>query len=388
MLRIRVSKGSNHSPKRLLGSLGVIVGFSVSLCSLSLSLSGCGSAWVRKVDMTPDLPTELSSDMKKRFEVKESGGAPEEAKDGSKGKPQTRGSRKSSGKNSHKNSKTHHSKSSSSNSTPSVARIEIPSRRPLKDPLWVGEKLNFTVGYLGLSAGEFELQVKPYKYINDRKVYHLFAKVSSVGVFRLAYRADDSVESFLDYDGIFSHKFHLELDETKQKRDSLELYDYEKKQTYYWDRWNHRDRGFVETKRTETIHPFSQDMLSILYFLRTRDLPNGAEIDIPLVSEGKEWGAVCTVIRREQIDSPMGSIQAVVVEFDKKIDGVVKKTGANFLWLTDDARKIPVRIEAKVRIGAVVGRLTKVEFGTPPSAETSLQGSAVVSPDKKQSLLQ
>ena len=85
-------------------------------------------------------------------------------------------------------------------------------------------------------------------------------------MFSLFYRLDDMVETFMDFDGLFSHRFHIALDESKQARDSLELYDSVKAQTFYWNKWNRRDAGYVETKEFDPIMPFPQDSLSALYF--------------------------------------------------------------------------------------------------------------------------
>jgi hypothetical protein len=45
----------------------------------------------------------------------------------------------------------------------------------------------------------------------------------------------------------------------------------------------------------------------------------------------------------------------------------MEKKGDSYMWLTDDDRHFMVRMEAKVKIGTVVGRLKRVEsMGTPP----------------------
>jgi hypothetical protein len=157
------------------------------------------------------------------------------------------------------------------------------------------------------------------------------------------------------------------LDETKQTRDSLELYDSEKQQTFYWNRWNRKEKGYVETKEFFPMPPFSQDSLSALYYLRSVPLPTGSVVSFPVVNEGKNWEAVVTVVRREMVDSPMGKIQAIVLKPETKYQGVLQKKGDSFVWLTDDDRRVLVRLEAKVKIGTVTARLKALEPGTPPS---------------------
>jgi hypothetical protein len=105
--------------------------------------------------------------------------------------------------------------------------------------------------------------------------------------------------------------------------------------------------------------------MSALYYVRTIPLSTDATFTFPVVSEGKTWEAVCTVLRREKMKSPMGEVNAIVIRPEMKYQGILKKAGDSFLWLTDDDRRIPIRLEAKVRIGTVVAQLKKVELGQP-----------------------
>ncbi len=316
-------------------------------------LLGCGGACVSKsvknIPLNQELPTELTQEYKKKFEVKETKESPIPPENNSKKKHPVRASKKD------KKQKE------------PFAYI---SRRPAKDPIWVGEKFTYSISYFGIKAGDLILETMPYKLINNRKVYHVRGLAHSSALFSLFYRLDDMVETFFDYEGLFSHRFHVLLDETKQERDSLELNDSEKKQTFYWNRWNHKEKGYSEVRTFGTIKPFPQDSVSALYYLRTIPLTVGAEVSVPLVSEGKNLEAVCKVLRREEIKSPLGKVQALVLQPDIKYEGVLKKAGESFLWLSDDDRKIPLRLEAKVRVGTVTATLKEVELGTPPQVQS------------------
>jgi hypothetical protein len=249
---------------------------------------------------------------------------------------------------------------------PPLPAFVYPNRRPKVDPIWVGEKTVYEITYFGMAAGDFTLDVLPYKEINGRKVYHVKGHAVSSKVFSLFYRLDDMVETFLDFSGLFSHRFHVLLDETKQARDSIELYDHEKAQTFYWNRWDRKQNGFTETKEYAPIPTFGQDSLSALYYMRTQPLPTGGTFSFPVYSEGKSWEAVITVVRREWLETPLGRVRTVVLKPDTKYQGILQKRGDSFVWLTDDDRRYCVRLEAKVRIGTVVAELKKVEPGNPP----------------------
>ncbi len=95
-------------------------------------------------------------------------------------------------------------------------------------------------------------------------------------------------------------------------------------------------------------------------------LPLGTVITFPVISEGKYWEAICNILRREVRDTPLGEVPTIVIQPDTKFQGVLRKNGDSFLWLTDDDRRFPVRLEAKVKIGTVVANLVRIELGTPP----------------------
>lgn len=249
------------------------------------------------------------------------------------------------------------------------AKFVYPNRRPAKDPIWMGENQVFDITYFGMSAGEVSFNVMPFKVINNRKVYHVKGNAVSSKVFSVFYRLNDTIETFIDYEGIFPHRFHLQLDESKQTRDSLELYDSEKGQSFFWNRCDHKVKGYIEKKDFFPMQAFSQDSLSAMYYMRTIPLPTGAQITFPVISEGKNWEAVVTVMGREVLKTPMGKTPAVKLRLEAKYQGILQQKqgdGGSYIWFSDDDRRYTLKLEAKVRIGTVLAELKRVEPGLRP----------------------
>lgn len=340
------------------------------MSSIALAMvAACASHPFVKISETADLPHEVSKDMQDKFEVRDVG-ADRRATPSESPSPlslvQGKPSKKKRGKTDPKAVLVVAGPPVAPSPVPVAPAFVFPSRRPPRDPIWVGEQQVFDITYLGMSAGELTLTSLPRKEIAGRKVYHLKGTALSSKVFSLFYRLNDTVESYWDYEGLFSHRFHVLIDESKQSRDGLELNDSEKGQTFYWNRWNHKERGYSETKEFGPIPSFPQDSLSALYYLRMLPLPEGSVVTFPVASEGKYWEGVVTVLRREVIDSPMGPVKTVVVKPETRFQGVLQKKGDSYIWLTDDDRRYIVRLEAKVRIGTVNVKLKKVEPGTAP----------------------
>ncbi len=327
----------------------------VLTCVALLAAAACAGGTLGRIGPdNPELPKEIPTDQKERFEVKDAvATAPSPAPSPTPSPSPTPKPKKG-------------RKKPAVQPSPAPETVAYPSRRSSKNPIWVAEKAVYAITYFGMEAGIFTLETLPYKAIDNRKVWHVRGTAESSKVFNLFYRINDVVETFIDYDGMFSHRFHLLLDETKQSRDSLELFDSVKAQTFYWNRWNHKEKGYSETKEFQPITRFPQDSLSALFYMRSVPLPTGATITFPVVSEGKTWEAVVTVVRREMLQTPLGRIQTVVLKPETKYQGVLQKRGDSFIWLTDDDRRHLIRLEAKVKIGTVAAELKRLEAGTPP----------------------
>jgi hypothetical protein len=342
--------------------LAGVVGVTLLALGGAGAMSGCVSGSVKQLELSKELSSELPAELRDQFEYhgSEAGSADRALASSSfSGKSKKGKRKKSKGKGD--------STLAQADAAPKIP-FTYPARRPAQEPIWQSERLTYGISYLGLGAGELTLEVLPFKTMANRKVYHVRGNAVSSAVFSLFYQLNDVVETFIDYEGMFSHRFHLVLNETKQQRDSLELYDSEKQQTYYWDRATRKNQSPSETKKYSPIQAFSQDSVSALYYLRTIPLTVGSVVTVPIVSEGNTWDAVCTVVRREIVGSPMGDIPALVLKPEMKYQGILRKNGDSYLWLTDDDRRIPLRLEAKVRIGYVIANLNRVELGTPPTA--------------------
>ncbi len=323
----------------------------ICISLIYLFLLGCAGGKIAQVQDVNDKTVEMPKEVMEKFEVK--------SVDSISSATVTEKSIES-GKKERKTKKTV-KKSKDKN------LFVYPNRRPSKDPIWLAEKLVYEITYFGMSAGDFTLEVLPYKQIADRKVYNIRGVAQTSNVFSLFYKINDSLETFIDYEGFFSHRFQIKLDETKQARSSLELYDSEKKQTYFWDRWNRKDQGYQETKNTTEMPVFPQDSLSALYYLRVIPLEEGREIVFPVVSEGKYFDLIVNVVRRETMETPLGNVKTVVVKPQTKSPGEAERKGESLLWLTDDDRRIAVKLEAKVKVGTIAAWLKKAELGTPPA---------------------
>jgi hypothetical protein len=367
------------------------------LLLVGLFLSACGTSPTTKVGRVQEVSKELPKDLQERFEVKEI--TPPGATQASKGSAAVSGTPGESsvatvgalpaerkkpsqvvGPRTKRKAKKELEGSGVASTSPRVEsgpavtkapkepdkKVEVKLRRPVKDPIWIGERHVMDVTYFGMGGGTLTMDVLPLKMIGDRKVYHFKGHAVSSKVFSLFYRVNDTVESYFDYDGLFSHRLHVVIDESKQSRDALELTDFFKGQTFYWNRWSHVQNGSGESKETAEVPQYCQDTMTALFYMRGLPMKVGEVITFPVISEAKWWEAVITVVGREMLDTPMGRKAAIKLKLDTKLQGVLQKRGDSFLWLTDDDRRFVLRLDAKVKIGTVVISTREILEGAPP----------------------
>lgn len=339
---------------RVLGILGIL-----------LSVSACSTPKIDPIRASNSPEVELPQEIQSQFAVKELGSNPAPSPVPTPTATAIPPVKKGKGAKKAAAAKTETAKKPEVAATPS---FQYTVRRKDPVPFWIGEKQVIEVTFFGMAAGDFELETMPMKEVNGRKVYHFEGRAKSSSVFALVYRLNDKIESFVDYDGLFSHRFHMLLDQTRQRRDALELFDHVKGQVYYWNRKNHVEKGYSEIKEYKPIEPFTQDSYSAYEYARTLPLETGAVYTIPVSNEGRSWEMVLTVVRRETIDTPMGKKPAIVVKPQTRFQGVLKQNkGESYIWLSDDDRRFILRFEAEVKIGTVVGSLKKVTLGENPS---------------------
>jgi hypothetical protein len=121
---------------------------------------------------------------------------------------------------------------------------------------------------------------------------------------------------------------------------------------------------FIETDPTDSMRPprkiaskiedNTHDLVSGLYSLRLMPLAVGKSFHVELSDSGLVYSIPVRVTARERQKSIFGSVWCFRVE--PQIFGpgrLIEQEGSMILWITDDARRIPVRSQVNSSIGRV-----------------------------------
>lgn len=129
----------------------------------------------------------------------------------------------------------------------------------------------------------------------------------------------------------------------------------------------------IKSKTRRFDFPDALSLNSALLYLRTQPLVDGSVHRIVVYPSTSAYLATITVTGREPLQVPTGSYQAIKVDLQLEKIGKKrellphKKFRKATVWLSDDADRLVLRIEAKIFVGTVFAEMQSAEFeGTKP----------------------
>jgi Protein of unknown function (DUF3108) len=237
-------------------------------------------------------------------------------------------------------------------SPPTVASLKSESR-PAAMPFYVGEKLVFEVRWMGLLAGNASMAVSGQLTRDGHDVYHIRSLAESSPFFSLFYNVRDMGETFVDVRELYPWYFHLD-----QREGSRAL-----QRTVAFD----QQRGVaIHTKNQEPPQEVKvpvgvQDSLSSFYILRTLPLHVGQSIHLNTFSNGKTYDVEVQILRREKVEAYWGPVDALVVRPLMRFQEILRQKGEVLIWVTDDDRRLPIRMTTAIKVGSIEATLIDVK---------------------------
>lgn len=231
----------------------------------------------------------------------------------------------------------------------SVAMADSPT------PFEPGERLEFQLRWTVIPAGKAVMEVMPMKTMDGSKVYHFRLTAKSNAFVDMFYKVRDSIDAFADADMTHAVHYRHQQHEGKTRRQIKVDFDWDKELASYSD--GKKDQHIE-------VVPGTFDPLSVFYKTRMAEFrPNGM-IVCP-VSDGKKCvTGLARIVKKETVTTPVGTYETYLMEPDlKDVGGVFEKDkeAKIKLWVTADARRLPVKIASKVSVGSFVGELISIK---------------------------
>ena len=213
-----------------------------------------------------------------------------------------------------------------------------------------GERLVYTIAWFKIPAGTTVMDVTEGPMVGDRHSYRFVTSAKTNKFVSSFYPVDSRVESIVDPVSMLPQRLLFKRREGKRKNDfDVTFYHAEGKVNSIKD-------GVAETI---TIPQGAQDGLSCLYYLRgVSQLVPGTSVFLNVHHDRKNYRVEVRVEGVEKMKAPWGEVEALRILAVMPFQGIFLNEGNIRIWVTNDARRIPILMRAKVIVGAVTATLT------------------------------
>jgi hypothetical protein len=211
-------------------------------------------------------------------------------------------------------------------------------------PFSVGERLNYSVSWGGFaSLGTASFAVRQRGWVGEQRVMELVAEATTNGLARSVIDVDDQMISVVDVKTLHPLRTETRLSEGARKKQVTATFDW----------------ADLSVKLTNGTHfKVSADMLdfvSLYYSIRASEFKQGATYSYNVL-DANHRPVVLTVrlIKKEMISVPFGTLNTQQLDI---LDREGKQAMAK-VWLSDDARRLPLYIAVATRFGELKFSLT------------------------------
>lgn len=211
-----------------------------------------------------------------------------------------------------------------------------------------GEYLKFDVHWSFMTVGDAYLTVTDTVY-RGRKCHIVSFNLNSKPFFDLFYKVRDRYRTIIDAEGLFPWRFEQQIREGGFSRDFVAEFD--------------QIGNVAKTTEGEyPIPPYVHDIMSAFYYARILDYEGfrpGQRVELHNFYKDSSYNLPVKYKGRQTIEVDAGTFRCIIVEPLITEGGLFKSEGKIYLWITDDERKMPVKVRTDIPIGTVESELTE-----------------------------
>jgi hypothetical protein len=209
-----------------------------------------------------------------------------------------------------------------------------------------GEVITFKVFYnvigLFVDAGTASFSASMVRY-NNKPAYHIVGLGTSNPTYDWIFKVRDRYESYVDTGSLKPLRFIRNVDEGGYKKTENVQF-------------NHDNQTAVSTQGTFKVPPCVQDVLSAVYYARNIDFNKykpGDKIPFSMFLDDEVYNLYIRYLGRETVKTRYGKFRSIKFK-PMLIKGTIFEGGEKMtVWVTDDANRLPLRIESPITVGSV-----------------------------------
>ena len=214
-------------------------------------------------------------------------------------------------------------------------------------PFRAGEVLTYDVSWSSyLTAGIVTMSVREKKASYGSTAYYMVAEGRPTPLLSKLYTLYYKADSLLDAYSLLPQRGSVFSDEGGRRRTKTTSFNQGARAATY------ELQTATLVKKPVTLAPFTQDALSVIYVLRAIPLKPGGSVSIPVTDSGKMYKVQVRVGNVEPVKTGIGTVNAYrITPTVTDMQGKPESTRGLAIWISDDARRLPVRMQAEVAVG-------------------------------------
>ena len=228
-----------------------------------------------------------------------------------------------------------------------------------------GEKVDFLVTFGIFNAGEASMVTDTKIHsVGNEETIQIDVTGKSIGLFDLFTTVRDKWGVYITKNELEPKKFYKYLREGKYRKNEIlnfvensdsvqnEILDKETKEFV-----EHKYLHFEDDIKKIIRSYFMNYWIASLAYLRSLDYSETLSrelIEIPYFEENEKFSYQMKFLRRDTIETKIGNYNSLVFAPVIPKNKLFEEEDAVKFWLTDDNRKIPLKLEAKMNFGSFV----------------------------------
>jgi len=216
-----------------------------------------------------------------------------------------------------------------------------------------GEWFKFRIHYGIFNASYATIELTEELWENQ-PVFHARGIGRTTGIARWFFKVDDHYESYFTKDEVRPLFFVRNINEGGYKKNLNIRFDHPNKKAHVTDILKNK-KGAFDTD------PNIQDLISFVYFLRNKLDPStikrGDYVSVNLFFDEANYLFKFKFLGPETIETKFGNIKALKFRPYVQSGRVFRSSESITLWVSDDKNKIPLRMQADLRVGSITADL-------------------------------
>ncbi|MCE9613144.1 MAG: DUF3108 domain-containing protein [Lentisphaerae bacterium] len=228
-----------------------------------------------------------------------------------------------------------------------VVKASIPVPPPLP-ALWfpVGEELVYDIYWGVIPVGETRITTE-WIQEDGRALLAIRYRTRSNKVIAKLYPVDDVIEAVIEPRTFLPVRFIKNLKEGSHRYHELTTFDHQNLKAHW------RSLRSDKTK-TFAIDPDTRDLVTLMYFLRSRPVREGEQYEYRVMADEKIYDLYLEAVKVESVKlDGIGRVPSMRIEPKAKFQGLFVRKGKMTVWVSRDARNLCTQVKASVPVADV-----------------------------------